>query len=68
MKFFLVLCLLALISCDAGDVFNCLIKQPKLVEFVFKIISLVATKAYDQIWTAVLAAIPDIITAVTSCL
>ena len=68
MKFFLVLCLLALIACDAGDVFNCLVKQPKLVEFVLKIFSLVSTKAYDQIWTAILAAIPDLITAVTNCL
>ena len=68
MKFFLVLCLLALISCDAVDVFNCLIKQPKLVEFVFKVISLVSQKAYDQLWTAVLAAIPDIIESVKNCL
>ena len=68
MKFFLVLCLLALISCDAGDVFNCLIKQPKLVEFVFKVISIVSQKAYDQLWTAVLAAIPDIIESVKNCL
>ena len=46
MKFLLVLCLLILISCDAGDVISCLTRQPKLIELFFKIASLVTTQSY----------------------
>ena len=67
MKFLLVLCLIALISCSFTDTINCLMGQPKLVEFVLKMFSYITTKDYDRILPAVLASITDIIAAVKSC-
>ncbi len=68
MKFLLVLCLFALITCNFVDTFNCLIKQPKLVELVLKIFSYITTKDYDKILPAVIGAIGDIITAIKTCI
>ena len=68
MKFFLVLCLLAFISCDFIDTVKCIVSQPKIVEFGLKIFSYITTKDYDKILPAVLASITDIIAAVKECI
>jgi len=68
MKVLLLLCLFALISCNVVDVVTCLVSQPKLVEFVLKVVSYVATKDYGQILPALLASLSDLVAAVKSCL
>ena len=68
MKFLLVLCLIALISCNFADTINCLIGQPKLIEFALKMFSYITTKDYDRILPAVLSSISDIIAAIKACI
>ena len=68
MKVLLFLWLIALISCNVIDVVTCLVSQPKLVEFVLKVVSYVATKDYDKILPALLASLSDLVAAVKTCL
>ena len=47
---------------------NCLIGQPKLIEFALKMFSYITTKDYDRILPAVLSSISDIIAAIKACI
>ncbi len=67
MKALLLLCLIALISCNVIDALTCLTQQPKLVELVFKVISYVTSKDYGSILPAVVGSIVDIIDAFKTC-
>lgn len=67
MKFLLVLCLLALISCDVVDALKCLVSQPKVQELVLKALSLVASKEYDQLLPLLLANLGVLVEAVKVC-
>ena len=67
MKALLLLCLIALISCNVIDAFTCLSQQPKLVELVFKVISYVTSKDYTKILPALLGSVADIIDAFKTC-
>ena len=67
MKFLLVLCLLALISCDVVDALKWLVSQPKVQELALKVLSLVASKEYDQLLPLLLANLGVIVEAVKVC-
>lgn len=67
MKFILVLCLLALISCDVLDVLKCLASNPKVQELVLQLVSLLVNQEYDKILPLVLSKLGDLVAAVKAC-
>ena len=67
MKFLLVLCLLALISCDVVDALKCLVSQPKVQELALKVLSLVVNQQYDQLLPLLLANLGVLVEAVKVC-
>lgn len=67
MKFILVLCLLALISCSFVDGLKCLVSQPKLQELFLKVVSLVANKQFDQLLPLVVSNLAAVLDAVKAC-
>ena len=67
MKFLLVLCLLALISCDVVESLKCLVSQPKVQELVLKVLNLVLNKEYDQLLPLLLANLGVLVEAVKVC-
>ena len=67
MKFILVLCLLALISCDVLDVLKCLASQPKVQELALQLVSLLVNQEYDKILPTVLGHLGDLVAAVRTC-
>ena len=67
MKFLLVLCLLALISCDVVDALKCLVSQPKVQELALKVLSLVVNKQFDQLLPLLLANLGVLVEAVKVC-
>ena len=67
MKFLLVLCLLALISCDVVDALKCLVSQPKVQELLLKVLSLVVNKQLDQLVPLLLANLGVLVEAVKVC-
>ena len=69
MKYFIVLCLIALFACECDFIekMNCLFSQPKLQELGLKIFSYLVTKDYSKILPAILGAIDDIAAAIKEC-
>ena len=49
MKFILVLCLVALISCTVLDALKCFINEPKVQEFGLKVLSLIYNKEANKV-------------------
>ena len=69
MKFFLVLCLLAAISCfDFVAFVQCIAQKPAVQELVMKIISVIYQKDYKKIIEIVLASFTPVYNAIKECL
>ena len=67
MKFILVLCLIALISCTVLDALKCFINEPKVQEFGLRVLSLVYTKEYGKILGVFTEKLWDLIDAFKTC-
>ena len=69
MKAFLVLCLLAFISCekDIIDIGKCIYKAPKVKELITDAIIAFATKDFSKLWPRIKEALPDLIQIVIGC-
>ena len=69
MKYFIVLCLIALFACESDFIerMKCFCSQPKLQELGLKLFSYFITKDYSKILPAIYGAIDDIVAAIKVC-
>ncbi len=69
MKFLVVLCILAAISCaEVIDILKCLAFKPEIQEFVMKIIDIITKKEWTKIISLILESFTPIYNAVMSCI
>ena len=69
MKFFLVLCLLAAISCaEVIDIIKCLAANPSIQEFVMEIINIIQSKDYIKLVNLFMKYFSPIYDAVMKCI
>ena len=67
MKFILVLCLVALISCTLLDALKCFINEPKVQEVGLRVLSLVYNKEFSKIFGVLLEHVWDLVDAFKTC-
>ena len=67
MKFILVLCLVALISCTVLDALKCFIDQPKVQELGLRILSLIVNKEGGKVLGLLLEKVWDLVDAFKTC-
>ena len=69
MKVVLVLCLLALMSCqkDIMDITKCLYESPKVKEIIADVMVAIATKDFSKLWSKIKEALPELIPVVIKC-
>ena len=67
MKFILVLCLVALISCTVLDALKCFINEPKVQEFGLRVLSLIYNKEANKVLGVLLQYGSDLVEAFKSC-
>ena len=70
MKAFLLLCLLAFMSCekDIIDIGKCIYKAPKVQELISDVIVAIATKDYSKLLPKIKEALPELIQIVLGCI
>ena len=68
MKFILVLCLVALISCTLLDALKCFINEPKVQEVGLRVLTLVYNKEFGKILGVLLEYVWDLINAFKACI
>ena len=69
MRVVLVLCLLALMSCqkDIMDIAKCLYESPKVKEIIADVMVAIATKDFSKLWPKIKEALPELIPVVIKC-